>query len=315
MRKSMRNQGDAKLLSHIQGACAYLAVMALCAVLFAVPASANGLTAAEAAGLNLGIDANYVFVDLGSTTLGWNSGPEAGSVLFGLGLNAMLSGGNNGGLSNGGEIFYDSSVTLSGTLQNQPPTVLVPTSTTMTALTDAQNVAAYAKGLLATQTFADITTATTITGNGGLNVIDVANIHNAPLTLKGTSSDFFVINVSGSLQTNVAMTLNGVSASNVLFNFTGTSGNVFQTSGGDTLYGTFLSVYGGEYGFSNLNLDGELINTDGNVQLVSGSSIPTFSPFTPMSAPEPGVLLLLCAGLLGLGVMVYRNRTGFVALA
>jgi hypothetical protein len=44
--------------------------------------------------------------------------------------------------------------------------------------------------------------------------------------------------------------------------------------------GTYLATDGGQFQFSNLNLDGQLINTAGNVQFVSGAQIPTLAPFT-----------------------------------
>ncbi len=72
-----------------------------------VPAMGQDLS-----GLNLGAAANYAFVDLGPTTLGWNSGPIAGSVLFGQGLTANLSGGNNGGLTAGHVVDVDPTATV-----------------------------------------------------------------------------------------------------------------------------------------------------------------------------------------------------------
>ena len=217
-----------------------------------------------------------------------------------------MSGGNNGRLTNGGVLYYDSTANISGSLQNPVTKVLVPTGTTNTALTDAQNVSSYASSLTATQTFGAITSTKTITGNAGLNVIDVASIHNAPLTLSGPANAIFVINVSGEFHTNKVMTLaGGVLPSNVLFNFTGASGHVLQTSGGNKLYGTFLARDGGQFQFSELNLDGELINTDGNVQFVSGSKISDFTPFT--ATLEPANMLLFGTGLLGIS-FVTRKR-------
>ena len=254
------------------------------------------------AGLDLGMDNNYAFIDLGSSTLGWNSGPVAGSVLFGLGLKANLSGGNNGGLSDGGVLFHDSSANISGSLQNPITQSLVSNSTTQAAATIAQNVSNFASSLAATQTFTTINNTKTITGNGGLNVIDVANIQNAKLTLSGTANDFFVFNVSGAVNTNQPMTLTGgLTAANILFNLTGT-GTVFQTSGGDVSYGTYLAVNGGKFQFSNLNLTGRLINIGGDVQLVSGSSIPV------VPVPEPGMFGLVAVGTLLLAGL--RRKTG-----
>jgi PEP-CTERM motif len=243
------------------------------------------------AGLDLGTDNNFAFIDLGATTLGWNSGPVAGNVLFGLGLQANLSGGNNGGISNGGVLSHDSSAVISGALQNPITQTLVSNTITQNAATIAQNVSSFASSLTPTQTFTTINNTTTITGNGGLNVIDVANIQNAKLTLSGTANDFFVFNVSNAISTNQPMILSGgVSPSNILFNLTGT-GTVFQTSGGDVSFGTYLATNGGKFQFSNLVLTGRLINIGGDVQLVSGSSIPT--------VPEPGTL-----GLVGIGAIV-----------
>jgi hypothetical protein len=276
-------------------------ILALSAALVLLPAAAN------ASGLDLGTDADYAFIDLGTTTLGWNSGPLAGNVLFGQGLTVNTSGGNNGGLSNGGVIQYDNTVIANPSppgsgLQNPPPTQLVSTSTTANALTTAQNVSNFASSLSATQTFGNISGPTTITGTSGTNVIDVANIQNAPLTINGPSNAQFVFNVSGQIQTNQTMTLTGgVTAGNVLFNLTGSSGSVLQTSGGDALVGTFLATRGGQFQFSELNLNGELINTDGNVQLVSGSKI------SPPATPIPGTLPLMATALVG-GFAFLRKR-------
>ena len=273
---------------------------------------AAALTPAQLAGLDLGSDKNYAFIDLGATTLGWNSGPIGGNVLFGLGLTAHLSGGNNGGLTNGGMLFKDSSANVSGSLQNPVTQVVVANSVTQNAATLAQDVSKFASSLSPTQTFSTINNTTTITGDGGLNVIDVASIENAKLTLSGSANDVFVFNVSNQIHTNQAMTLSGgVLPTNILFNLTGT-GTVFQTSGGDLSFGTYLATDGGRFQFSNLNLDGQLINIGGDVQFVSGSEIPTFSPFTPV--PEPSNFILLGVVALAGAVMAWRRRQlGFFA--
>jgi PEP-CTERM motif len=271
-------------------------LVSLGALAIAFPAAA-----AIPAGLDLGMDNNFAFIDLGPTTLGWNSGPVAGNVLFGLGLHANLSGGNNGGLTNGGVLFHDSSAIISGSLQNPVTQTLVPNTTTQDAATIAQNVSNFASSLAATQTFTTINNTTTITGNGGLNVIDVANIQNAKLTLSGTANDFFVFNVSNAISTNQPMTLSGgVSVDHILFNLTGT-GTVFQTSGGDLSFGTYLATNGGKFQFSNLVLTGRLINIGGDVQLVSGSQIP--------QVPEPGTLGLVGIGAIALVCALKKSRS------
>ena len=224
-----------------------------------------------APGLSLGTDSSYIFIDTGATHLGWNAYQLDGSVLFGQGLTVSLSGGNNGGLGAGYSVFLDPTVSISGNLQNPLTFVTVPTSQTAAAAATAQSVSTFASGLAATQTFTTINNNLTINGSGGLNVIDVGSIQNANLTINGSTSDYFVFNVTGGIQTNRVMTLTGgVTASHILWNLTGT-GTVLQTSGGDVLVGTFLATDGGAFQFSELQLNGELINTGGNIQLVSGN--------------------------------------------
>jgi hypothetical protein len=167
---------------------------------------------------------------------------------------------------------------------------LVSDSLVSSVKTAADNVSAFASSLAPTQTFGSITGTTIINGNGGLNVINATNIQNDKLTLNGTANDYFVFNISGLVNTNQAMTLlGGVSPSNILFNLTGSGTVLFQTSGGDVLYGTFLAVNGGKYQFSNLDLTGRLINIGGDVQFVSGSQI-------PVGVPEPGTIGLIVLG-------------------
>ena len=257
------------------------------------------LTPEQAAGLDLGPATGYAFIDLGQSTLGWNSGPIDGNVLLGDGVKVNLSGGNNGGLTSGHSVFYDSTANISGHLQNPITQVLVSNGTTQAVATAAQNVANYASSLSATQSFNNISGTQTIIGNGGLNVIDAANINNSKLTLSGSPNDYFVFNISGGIHTNQAMTLlGGVNPAHILFNLTGT-GTVFQTSGGDLSYGIYLAANGGDFQFSNLNLTGALINLGGNVQFVSGAKIPT-------GVPEPGVFALFLVG--GVALAAWRRQ-------
>jgi hypothetical protein len=220
------------------------------------------------------------------------------SVLFGGGLTAKLSGGNNGGLTNGGKLFHDSTTNISGALQNPVTLQLVPDSVTQNAASIAKSVSAAASAKNPTQTFDTINTTTTITGNGGLNVIDVNNIQNAKLTLSGGPNDFFLFNVANAMSTNQPMTLSGISPDRVLFNLTGT-GTVFQTSGCDKSFGTYLAINGGKFQFSNLVLTGRLINIGGDLQLVSGSRIPVVA--------EPGTFWLVVIGAIAVAGGVRRS--------
>jgi hypothetical protein len=256
---------------------------------------------------------NYALVALGSgKTLGINSGPLTGNVLVGNGITIAASGGGNGKIT--GSVDESGTVLNSSTwsqLQTPPSVNVVPSSVATQALSDAQTLSTTAAGLQQTSNTGYATGTggkITITGNGGLNVVDFSTLQNPLLTIVGNSSDFFVFNVSGSLNTNEVMTLNGVTASQILWNFTGTSGNVFQTSGGDLSYGTFLATNGGNFQFSNLNLTGQLINTAGDVQFVSGSSM-SGQPATPPSVPEPSSTALLASGSLALIGLIRWSRS------
>jgi hypothetical protein len=152
-----------------------------------------------------------------------------------------------------------------------------------------------------------------IVGNGGLNVISVGSISNpSNFTISGGPNDFFVFNVGGSLSTNTVWSLDGVTPSQILWNFTASTGTCFQTAGGSSnQFGTFLATNGCKFQFSNLNVSGAVWNTGGEVQWVSGSRITGTDPFNPpqavVGAPEPLILSGLGIGLLSLA-FIKRQR-------
>ena len=96
-----------------------------------------------------------------------------------------------------------------------------------------------------TQTFNSITSSQTIVGNGGQNVILVTqliHLSGGNLIISGGSSDTFIFNVTQGLQLDggANIVLQGVPASNVLFNFPG-SGDQIQTSGNAQTAGIYLA--------------------------------------------------------------------------
>ena len=306
-------------------------------------ATAVPLTTAQYDGLNLGVNTGYALVDLGTSTFGWNTGPIAGSVLVGKGVTVQESGGNNGGLTNGGVLATDGTATISGSLQNPVTPTTVSTSVTASAAASAASVSAYASSLAATAGTTVTTTGSSITiagigyknainnpgsaDAGTVNVINLASSQNQTFTFEGTPDDYFIINVTGGIQTNVGSTAIQVNtsgtvtssetnnsaasplASRILYNLTGT-GTVLQTSGGDYSIGTFLATNGGAIQLSELNLNGSIITTatsgsNGGLQFVSGSKIPTATSFAvtapvTQSVPEPGSLVLIVGGALSL---------------
>lgn len=274
---------------------------------------------------------NYAIVSVGSSaSIMMNSGPVNGKVLVGFGSTVTSAGGGGGIISDG----VDNSTPNTGTnsspnttgcgtnqmmcfssLNTRPVTTIVPSSVGNQAFLDAAALSDAAATLTATQTFGAINGTQVITGNGGLNVINIASLHNPTLTISGGPDDLFVINVAGLFSTNRAITLQGVTASQILWNFTGT-GTVLQTAGGNVLFGTFLATHAGaDFQFSSLNLTGALINTGGHIQFVSNSRM-TAAPFLlpgveppppPTIIPEPSALTLLGTGLLALGGMLRRK--------
>jgi PEP-CTERM motif len=245
---------------------------------------------------------NYAIVSVGpNSSIKVNSGPQVGNVLLGDGNVSSSSGGGNGQVTGHVDVSPPATGDFLAHIQIAPTINTVASSVGVNAFNDAVALSNSASALAPTQTFGDVTGALTINGNGGLNVIDITSLHNPDLTINGGSNDNFVFNISGNFQTNHVMTLNGVNASQILFNMTGTSGNIFQTSGGDVLFGTFLATHGGDFQFSNLDLTGQLINTAGHMEIVSGSQV---------TVPEPNTFGLIGIGAIALSFVRNRFRRG-----
>jgi choice-of-anchor A domain-containing protein len=90
--------------------------------------------------------------------------------------------------------------------------------------TDAQNAATTIAGMTPTQVFKTIRRSTKITGNGGVNVIDIDGNILDTLTLSGSSNDVFFVNVSGTINLGGRETLavaGGVTPGAVIYNLVG----------------------------------------------------------------------------------------------
>jgi len=143
--------------------------------------------------------------------------------------------------------------------------------------TDALNASTTAAALSPTQTFpSSITTNTTVTGNGGLNVIKINGDINLgssnSLTLSGKASDVFVVNVTGTLKFTGSggLLLNGgVTANHVLYNILGT--NSISSGVNNQFYGTLLFPKA-SYALDG-NFIGELIGGGSSIQLLSGAKV------------------------------------------
>ena len=184
--------------------------------------------------------------------------------------------------------------TIDGTLFVDPaaivdihPDLIVTGGVASQNLTVARNDALAASACFAalapTRTLSSITSSMIITGNGGLNVINVGSIVlvKKVLTLSGGPNDVFIINVSGDCSFGSAQVVlaGGLKASQVLWNFPGpgTAVNVYK----DVTYvsGTFLVPFR-DYVQDVAHLNGAVIG-GGNVRIHSGATVTYPSECTP----------------------------------
>lgn len=118
------------------------------------------------------------------------------------------------------------------------------------AVAAATSAAARFARMTPTQKLAAINnTSATIKGNGGVNVISLPSVimNNDVLTIQGTASDIFVVNVAGKFELDASRIVlsGGVKACNLLWNFTGTTisgSNEVELENGSTGVGIFLAL-------------------------------------------------------------------------
>jgi hypothetical protein len=228
----------------------------------------------------------------------------------------------NVGIGAGGTIKNEAPSTINGNVfqsaagQYSGPGTLTGSITTnafllSTNIAGAQKAATDASALVPTQTFSGITSATTITGVAGINVINIhgnINLNNENLTLNGPVSAFFVLNVSGNLSltgTASLLTSGGVTNSDTLYNFTSSTAS-WNTHVGDMLDGVFLAATSTFNHQLDGTFNGELISN--NITLLSNAVVTQSGP-PNVSVPGP----LVGTGLPGLmmafcGILAWRRK-------
>jgi hypothetical protein len=246
----------------------------------------------------LGLD-NAVIVN-SKTTITGNEGVSQGGSLANNGTSAVT--GNVVEYQSG---QYSGPGTVGGS-------IVVSPSQMAQANTDAQSAYNTAVNDTPTQTFGAVNSSTTITGNGGLNVISISSINlssTSTLTLTGTSSDIFVVLVSGNVSlsgTSGLVVGGGVTIEHVMYVFTGT-GQSLSTGKSTTWDGTLLAPSPStvftqvDNTFQGEIITGSTASGGGGLTLSSGGSV-TAHPFN--GVPEPGSLLLA-----GIGATVFLARS------
>jgi len=225
-------------------------------------------------------------------TLGFSSGTVTGLIDTSALSNVALSGGTT--FVNGSAC--PSAATCAGV--SVAPGALASAQSAATALAMTAATASSSP----TQSFTSITGPQTITGNGGMNVIDVtgsAGIHlsGGALTISGNSADTFIIDVPSGIQLSggADIVLSGVNPNQVLFYVPGSASNIVQTSGNADTAGIFLAPNGG------IQINGGVHDSE----FIGGGPISFQSNPQVVPAPEIGRGF---AGILAVGGLLFGAR-------
>lgn len=178
------------------------------------------------------------------------------------------------------------------------------------AMVPGQNAALIAESdemaaMTPTQTFNNVRSALTITGNGGINVIRIRGNITAPITLSGGANDIFYVNVGGDMRLTRGEGLllaGGVTADHVICNFHGNPGHLIANRA--VINGTVLAP-GYIVALNGTTINGELFSTP-RLTVVRGGSILNPVPFDPSTPPAPSVANGTISGRVGI-----NSESGF----
>ena len=164
---------------------------------------------------------------------------------------------------------------------------------------DALSAASFLAGLAATH--ASLGTVgdgddISLTSVGSLNVVEIASLKHKEdtITLTGGANDVFVFNVAGDWDyDNSQIVLNGISAGNVIFNFTASNAEINIGKAGTVFRGTILAI-NGEVDYHNpATFDGRIIAD--NINLHSDFNLSVSETSEQLSEPGLGVLIAVAA--------------------
>jgi hypothetical protein len=201
-----------------------------------------------------------------------------------------------------GTLFKDPTASFSGSGKISGGVV---TTSLGQAVNDAINASNIFAGLSPTQMLSSISSAITITGNGGNNVITLSGGINLGgsnnLTLSGNANDRFIFNISGGLEMNgsaAVVLTGGVLPQNVVFNFIG-AGPALMTHVGNMVVGVVLAP---QRDITFHGAFGEIIGGGSTLTLMSGATVTGFN--VPEVTPSSVIF-----GFIGLVVAFGSRRT------
>jgi len=310
-----------KKVAQISAACA---TMFIFGALWVPQARADGFTLGDAANFAVLYEGN------GNNQLSTTNVTINGNI--GIGdpsgvTTAFLSASGGLGATINGNVFYAGAVsprnsinntTFTGTVAGGNTNVQTDLNTLNKLSSDlgaeaGTNTAIALSGSGGTQTIHATSGILTKDASGNIvfNLTSVAFNNNNTLVIDGDGLGHNVVfNISSNAQFGGAIVLTGgLTADNVLFNFTGgsnlTGGSTasLNNNGQGFLTGIFLDP-NGAMSVVHTNLNGRIFGGDSsNLQIVSGDTINS-----PASAPEPSSLALLATGMFGLIGFARRRK-------
>jgi hypothetical protein len=272
----------------------------------AVIACALTSSAAFALPVNLGSAADYTLLATGTSV-------HHGQAMYGnleLGSEAYIYGNvgvrNTLNMAHGSVIYGDANY---GALTQNPGSSITGAATVQgsafwNALYNDLKGASQAAKALGGVNKGYINSTQTFNRTGDVSVFNISGLSLSAgnsLTLKGNENDAFIVNVDYfgfQLGGGAAIILDGIKASNVLFNVHGELNNGHVNVAAGSMQGTYISPDAYMQLGDGLILNGARFlaaGISGNLQTVYGITPPK------VNVPEPSILFMFGLGLLGLG--------------
>ena len=292
----------------------YAKKLGITAVLLVLSSSSSAL--ADTFGLGTAGPGNWGILETGANQVSMANGTN---ITVNPGATSSQA---NLGINSGGKLNQSGTVTIAGAyykftgnsdsttngLTVAGGTLTGPTvnSTLTTAAADATAASTTLAGLPPNQTLGTITASTTISATvPGRNVINLTDINmgnNTTLTLSGSATQSFVINVTGTSQvtlSNVSL-VGGLTPANVIFNVL--NGDTVTDPNPDVVNGTIMDINGSISITNNDTINGELISGK-QISLSNNSDVEVVP-----TVPEASTAAHFTLGPLSLAAVMLLHR-------